>query len=350
MKIKSNPKEADSKSILIAAAGTGGHIMPAMAVAEKLINKKFNLFWAGTPNGMENRIVDKKKIFFIPLSISGFRGKKVISLINYPFKFLLCLIKVIWLIKKCKVSRVLVFGGYISLPVGFAAKLMRKELFIHEQNTIMGTSNKLLAPFAEKIFSAFPLKINQFVNVCGNPIRGKIANINKTINQAKNKINILILGGSLGAQVINEKIPIILNKLKKYDVVHQCGKGKKSTLEKIYDKKVNVIEFIDDIEKYYKWADLVIARSGAMTVAELEHVGLPAIFIPFPFAIDNHQQKNAEYCVDKGGALICKQDDIEFQLESMLNKISLNECKRMSKAMKSLRHKNAAEEIYNKIK
>tara|TARA_B100000035_G_scaffold309020_1_gene314591 strand:- start:20278 stop:21330 length:1053 start_codon:yes stop_codon:yes gene_type:complete len=350
MKIKSKPKETNTRSILIAAAGTGGHIMPAMAVADKLINKKFNLFWAGTPNGMENRIVDKKKIFFISLAIGGFRGKKIISLISYPFKFLLCLMKVMWLIQKYKISRVLVFGGYISLPVGFAAKLMRKKLFIHEQNTIMGTSNKLLAPFAEKIFSAFPLKINQSVNVCGNPIRGKIANINKTINQGKNKINILILGGSLGAQVINEKIPIILNKLKKYDVVHQCGKGKKSTLEKLYDKKNNVIEFIDNIEKYYKWADLVIARSGAMTVAELEQVGLPAIFIPFPFAIDNHQQKNAEYCVDKGGALICKQDEIDSQLESMLNKISLNECLKMSKAMKSLRHKNAVKEIYNKIK
>jgi len=148
MKIKSKPKETNTKSILIAAAGTGGHIMPAMAVADKLINKKFNLFWAGTPNGMENRIVDKKKIVFISLAISGFRGKKIISLISYPFKFLLCLMKVMWLIQKYKISRVLVFGGYISLPVGFAAKLMRKKLFIHEQNTIMGTSNKLLAPFA----------------------------------------------------------------------------------------------------------------------------------------------------------------------------------------------------------
>ena len=350
MKIKSKLKKIDTTSILLAAAGTGGHIMPAMAVADKLINKKFNIFWAGTPNGMENRIINKKKMFYISLAIGGFRGKKLISLISYPFKFALCLIKVMWLIQKYKISRVLVFGGYISLPVGFAAKLMRRKLFIHEQNTIMGTSNKLLAPFAEKIFSAFPLKNNQFVNVCGNPIREKIANIKKTISQDKNKINILILGGSLGAQVINEKIPIILNKLNKYDVIHQCGKGNKSTIEKLYDKKINVIEFIDNIEKYYKWADLVIARSGAMTVAELEQVGLPAIFIPFPFAIDNHQQKNAEYCVDKGGALICKQDEIDLKLERMLNKISLNDCMKMSKKMKSLRHKNAVKEIYNKIK
>ena len=350
MKIKSKPKETDTRSILIAAAGTGGHIMPAMAVADKLINKKFNIFWAGTSNGMEIRIVDQKKIFFISLDIGGFRGKKIFSLISYPFKFALSLFKVMRFIQKYKISRVLVFGGYISLPVGFAAKLMRKKLFIHEQNTIMGTSNKLLAPFAEKIFSGFPLKNNQSINLCGNPIRRKIANINKTINQGKSKINILILGGSLGAQVINEKVPIILNKLKKYDVIHQCGKGKKSTLEKLYDKKINIIEFIDDIEKYYKWADLVIARSGAMTVAELEQVGLPAIFIPFPFAIDNHQQRNAEYSVYKGGALICKQDEIDSQLKSMLNKISLNDCIKMSKAMKSLRHKNAVNEIYKIIK
>ena len=192
MKIKSKPKKTDTRSILIAAAGTGGHIMPAMAVADKLINKKFNLFWAGTPNGMENGIVDKKKIFFISLAIGGFRGKKFFSLISYPFKFVFSLLKVMWFIRKYKISRVLVFGGYISLPVGFASKLMRKKLFIHEQNTIMGTSNKLLVPFAERIFSAFPLKNNQSINVCGNPIRGKIANINKTINQGKNKINILI--------------------------------------------------------------------------------------------------------------------------------------------------------------
>lgn len=349
MKTKSKQKEINPKSIIIAAAGTGGHIMPAWALAEQYFINGWKVIWLGTPTGMENKIINKNNVIFISLNIGGFRGKKLFTLITYPFKFLYALIKSCYWIIKFKASNVVVFGGYISLPAGYAAIILKKNLFIHEQNIIYGTSNRLLTPFAKKIFTAFKVESKYPICISGNPIRKSILNIKKNFNKTTVKINVLVIGGSLGAKVFNEKLPQILLKFPQFNLIHQCGAGKKINLDQMYSGKAKVLEFIEDMGKYYQWADLVIGRAGAMTIAELEHVGLPSILIPYPYAIDDHQQKNAEYLSKKGGAMICKEQDITLKLEGILQKISKKKCIEMAKRLKSSKHKNAASLIFSQI-
>jgi len=346
MKIKLKRKEI--KQIVIAAAGTGGHIMPAMAVANYFYQKNYKVIWLGTPNGMENELVSKERFKFTSINITGFRGKNILSLLSYPIKLAIASIKSILLLRKYNNASVLVFGGYISLPIGIAAIMLRKRLYMHEQNAIFGTSNKILAPFATKIFSAFEINTKYLVEVIGNPLRSSILKVNETLKSEK-RLNILVVGGSLGAKIFNEKLPRILSKIKNINITHQCGRGKLNTVSKDYNSKVKVVEFIADIIEYYEWADIVIARAGAGTVSELEHLGIPAIFIPYPFAIDNHQLINAKTVVNKGGAILCEEKDIDHDLPVILENISIDQCLCMSKKIKSTRHKHAVEVLFKAI-
>lgn len=349
MKIKLKPSKVKPLNLLVAAAGTGGHIMPAIAVAQEFIKNGQKVAWVGTISGMENKLVDKTEVDYKAINIGGFRGKKIKNLITYPFKFVIASFEILIYLLRNKVKNILVFGGYISLPVAAAGIILRKNIYIHEQNFIFGTSNKLLAPFAKEIFTAFKIKTKHKITVTGNPIRENITPKNK-INKITNKLNLLIVGGSLGANVFNEKLPKILLKINKFNIVHQCGRGKINTIDEAYKKKAKIVEFIDNVNDHYKWADFVIARSGAMTIAELEHVGLPAIFVPYTYAIDNHQYKNAEYCQSKGGALICEEKDLSESLESILKLLTKTKCKIMAKSMKSNQHKKSTETIFSLIK
>ena len=355
MKIKLNQEEIKS-SIFIAAAGTGGHIMPALSVSKIFLDNNWKVFWVGTPQGMENDLVNKNIIRYIPINIGGFRGKKFITLITYPFKFLISGFKLVRLIKKYNIQNSLVFGGYISLPLGLATLLCGGKLYLHEQNCIPGTSNKILAPFAKKAFSAFSIKNNFFKNIIGNPIREELSAIKKPTIRFRNRqgpLRIFILGGSLGAKSFNEKIPLVLNefsKFRKISVIHQSGKNKSKGVDAIYKFKVEVLDFIKDIKKYYQWADIVISRAGAMTVSELEYVGLGSIFIPYPFAIDDHQYINALSIEKRKGALICREQEIEKKLLNMLKKITRTECISMANKCYSEIHKNASLKIFTEIK
>ncbi|MEK9771032.1 MAG: undecaprenyldiphospho-muramoylpentapeptide beta-N-acetylglucosaminyltransferase [Nitrosomonadales bacterium] len=354
MKIKSNPEEIRS-TIFIAAAGTGGHIIPALSVSKVFLDNNWEVYWAGTYQGMENDLVDKKIINYVPVNIGGFRGKKFITLISYPFKFLISVFKLVRIIKKYNIRSSLVFGGYISLPLGLATLLCRRNLYIHEQNSIPGTSNKILAPYAKKVFSAFSIK-NKFFNItAGNPIRDELKTIEQPSIRFRNRqgpLRIFILGGSLGAKSLNEKIPLVLNELagiRKIKVIHQCGNNKSNGVNEIYKFEVEVLDFIKNIKEYYQWADIIISRAGAMTVSELEYIGLGAIFIPYPYAIDDHQYRNALSIEKRKGALICREEEIEQKLLKMLKKLSRKECINMAKKSYSEIHKNSSTKIFTYI-
>jgi len=259
-------------------------------------------------------LVPQAELKLHTINIAGVRGRGLVPLLTAPFKVLGAIFSALKVIRKVKPSLVVGFGGYASGPGGLAAKIKGLPLIIHEQNAIAGTTNKSLARFANKVATAFPNVMEGAVFV-GNPVRKSLMGLERAENNGS-RANILILGGSRGAKAINEIIPEILKTIdtNAIDVLHQCGKGHRLATESAYRDSslfVNVVEFIDDMKEAFQWADLVIGRSGASTVTELAEVGLPAIFIPFPYAIDDHQTANAEYLVKAGAAQVFQQAELK---------------------------------------
>ncbi len=309
---------------LIMAGGTGGHIFPGLAVAEELLAKGWTVNWLGSIGGMEQTLVENYPINMDLISIAGLRGNGIIGWIKAPFTLLSAIRQANHILKKQNPNVVLGFGGFASGPGGFAAFMRNKVLFIHEQNAVAGMTNRILSLLSKRVFLAFPNAIShgKKVETIGNPIRSNIKNINKkAIEEDGRVINLLIIGGSRGAQVFNQKLPSILSSLVKQEFIcirHQCGKENINETTNIYaaeslesDKNIVVTEFIDDMREAYQWADLIICRSGALTVSEIAAVGIAAVFIPYPFAVDDHQTRNAEWLVDNNAAIIVPQSEIE---------------------------------------
>jgi len=322
-------------TLLVMAGGTGGHIFPGLAVAEKLKEEGWNIHWLGTADRMEADIVPAHGFDISFISISGLRNKKLLAWVKLPFKLINSLLQALSVMRKTKPDAVLGMGGYASAPGGLAAWLMNKPLVIHEQNAAAGLTNRLLARIATKVCCAFPNAFKNSVSaqVVGNPLRASIGERTMQENNekvvAKTSNNILVIGGSLGAQVLNETVPKSFEKLVKinrshsnnndvlpFKIWHQTGKGKQQDVIEAYnkqtlaDEQVKVTEFIDDIANAYSWADVVVCRAGALTVSELAMAATPAIFIPLPHAVDDHQTKNAQYLVSRGGAVLIKQKDL----------------------------------------
>jgi len=318
-------------TLLVMAGGTGGHIFPGLAVAEKLKSEGWNIHWLGTADRMEADIVPAYGFEISFITISGLRNKKLLAWVKLPFKLINSLLQALSVMRKTKPDAVLGMGGYASAPGGLAAWLMNKPLVIHEQNAAAGLTNRLLARIATKVCCAFPnaFKNNISVEVVGNPLRASIGehtiqeNNDEAVTKTSN--NILVIGGSLGAQVLNQTVPKSFAKLVKvtgsnetlpFNIWHQTGKGKQQGVIDTYnqqhlvDEQVRVTEFIDDIGNAYQWADVVICRAGALTVSELAMAAKPAIFVPLPHAVDDHQTKNAQYLVSRGGAVLIKQKDL----------------------------------------
>jgi|TARA_B100001250_G_scaffold72479_1_gene58879 UDP-N-acetylglucosamine--N-acetylmuramyl-(pentapeptide) pyrophosphoryl-undecaprenol N-acetylglucosamine transferase len=312
------------RPIIIAAGGTGGHIFPGLALAKELKARSKDVIWLGTKKGLESKLVRDASIDIRCISVPRLRGFGYLSSVLSLFKLLFSITQTLLIFYRCRPSVVVGFGGFVSGPGGLAAWLMRKPLLIHEQNAIAGSSNRVLSKFASKIFTAFPNSFPRKVKciLIGNPIRESILNIKppeKRFNERKNKekiINVLILGGSQGAKALNKKIPLLLKKIKLYSnisVWHQVGKDK-THVESFYKDlkiKAKVEVFINNIAEAYSWADIVFCRSGALTISELEVVGVGAILIPLPNSIDNHQYKNAINFCSKGAGLIIPEDKIE---------------------------------------
>jgi len=321
-----------SPTLLVMAGGTGGHIFPGLAVAQKLKAEGWNIHWLGTADRMEADIVPAHGFDISFINISGLRNKNLLTWLKLPFKLVNSLLQALAVIRKIKPNAVLGMGGYASAPGGLAAWLMRKPLVVHEQNAAAGLTNRLLARIATKVCCAFPDAFGKNIaaEVVGNPLRASISEYKtqeiSNEEMVKSSHNILVVGGSLGAQVLNQIVPMSFAKLIKtasnrnevlpFNIWHQTGKGKQQGVIDAYnqqslaDEQVRVTEFIDDIATAYQWADVVICRAGALTVSELAMAATPAIFVPLPHAVDDHQTKNAQYLVSRGGATLIKQQDL----------------------------------------
>ena len=309
-----------AKKLLVMAGGTGGHVFPAIAVARELQQQGWEICWLGTKDRMEADLVPKHGIPIEFIQISGLKGKGVKALLTAPFAILRAVLQTYKIIKKFKPDAVLGMGGYVSGPGGIAAKLCGVPVILHEQNAVAGLTNVWLSKIARRVLQAFP---NAFPNaeVVGNPVRQDLFKIEAPEQRFAERdypINILVMGGSQGAQVINQTVPEVAKMLgNQVFISHQVGKGKLAGVEEVYHATGNGVasEFIDDMKAAYEWADLVICRSGALTVCEIAAAGLPAIFVPFQHK-DRQQFLNAEYLVEAGAAYVIEQP--EFTPEKLL--------------------------------
>ncbi|MEE9327105.1 MAG: undecaprenyldiphospho-muramoylpentapeptide beta-N-acetylglucosaminyltransferase [Cocleimonas sp.] len=314
-------KKLDKGPILITAGGTGGHVYPGLAVARALQAQDIPVVWLGTAKGLEARVIPEAGIDMVYLSVNGLRGKGFLTLLMAPFQLVKALFQSMMIMRKVKPSAVLGMGGFVAGPGGLMASLMGKPVVIHEQNAIPGLTNKLLSKVSNKVLEGFP---GTFANVkntigIGNPVRLDISSLihpKQRLGDRWGRVNVLIFGGSLGAQALNEVVPMALGELpldKRPVVRHQAGKNKDAMTTKVYEKmgvEAEITPFIEDMAEAYEWADLVICRSGALTVAELAAAGLASIMVPYPHAVDDHQTANAKYLCDSGASILMPQNDM----------------------------------------
>ncbi|MBK4765352.1 MAG: undecaprenyldiphospho-muramoylpentapeptide beta-N-acetylglucosaminyltransferase [Pantoea sp. Brub] len=297
------------KKLMIIAGGTGGHIFPGLTIANYMIELGWKVFWLGSTNRMENELVCKNGIQMYTIKIKGLRGSNIKSKLLAPINIFTAFIKSRKFMKLCYPDVVLGMGGYVSGPSSLAAWSYKIPLLLHEQNSIAGLTNKYLSKFATKIMQGFPGAFT-LAEVVGNPIRKDILNLplpDKRLNR-NGPIRVLVIGGSQGANILNTIMPqVALNLNNKIIVWHLTGKNRNKQTEKIYHNlglnQHNVTDFIENISVAYEWADVVVCRSGALTVSEIAAIGLAAIFIPFPHK-DQQQYWNAIPLVKIGAAKI----------------------------------------------
>ena len=322
-----------AKHVMILAGGTGGHVYPALAVAEALRAGGHRITWMGTRKGLEARVVPEAGIAMEWLSVEGLRGRSWRDAVKAPFMLAKALSQSAKTLRRVRPDVVLGMGGFVSGPGGLMATLLGIPLILHEQNRIPGTTNRLLSGRASRVLEAFPESFPAKVNAVttGNPLRLGIERIARQVPEAGEgrALRILIVGGSLGAKALNETVPEALKDLPiAIDVRHQTGEAMHAATKARYEAlglNADVRPFLERMDEAYTWADVAICRAGAMTVSELAAVGLPAILIPFPFAIDDHQTANARYLSEAGGALLIPQseltaDALKGQLLTLLEK------------------------------
>jgi len=304
-----------SRSILIMAGGTGGHIFPALAVADRLREQGWQVTWLGAPDSMEAELVPKQGYEMALVRFSGLRGKGWLRRLLLPWNLLIALWQSAVAIFLHRPDVVLGMGGYITFPGGMMAAFLRRPLVIHEQNSVAGLSNKVLARVASRVMSGFPDVLPKAI-WCGNPVRSSIAALPEPQQRyaaRSGKLNVLVVGGSLGAQAINQAVPLALALMSEEvrpNVVHQTGRQHHAAVVQMYQQagvKADIRAFIDDMAESYAAADLVICRSGALTVAELAAAGVASLLIPYPSAVDDHQTHNARFLSERGAAVLLPQ-------------------------------------------
>jgi len=309
------------RPILVMAGGTGGHVYPALAVAQALEARSQNVVWLGTHRGLESSVVPDAGIDIEWVSVRGLRRKGLLALLIAPLQIAWALLQSLGVILRRRPVAVLGMGGFVSGPGGLAAWLTRRPLVIHEQNAAAGLTNRLLARLARVVLQAFPGSFNSrvVVETVGNPVREDISAVAEPADRYSNRqgaLRLLVLGGSQGALALNRTVPEALAKLPAQDrpvVRHQCGSRTLDTARDAYAKHrvdVELMPFIDDMAAAYAWADLVVCRAGALTVAELCAVGLPALFVPYPSAVDDHQTANARPMEEIGAAAIISEREL----------------------------------------
>ena len=305
--------------VLIMAGGTGGHVYPALAVAERLRAYGNEVVWLGVRQGLEADLVPRAGIQICYVKVSGLRGKGLLSWLSAPFRLVLALVQSMLIIGRFRPRVVLGMGGFVAGPGGLAAWLLRRPLLIHEQNAIPGLTNRLLARLAKRVLEAFPGTFaERYAAVhTGNPIRVEMSNViapDQRLSGRTGALRLLVLGGSQGAVRLNEVVPDaiagIADRLS-IEVRHQSGTRNLETTRIAYEKcglDVDLLPFIEDMSEAYQWSDLVVGRAGAMTVCELAAVGVASILVPFPYAVDDHQRANARLLSDVGAAVMIPED------------------------------------------
>ncbi len=335
-------KDYTPMRIMIMAGGTGGHVFPALAVANELRAQGAEIIWMGTRSGLEAQIVPKAGIQIEWVSISGLRGKGLLSLMLAPFRLLIAMYQALSILMRHRPMVVLGMGGFVAGPGGLMTWLLRKPLLIHEQNAVAGVTNRLLARVATKVITAFPGVLPNAVHL-GNPVREEITRLPEPEKRFENRqgaLRLLVIGGSLGATIFNKVVPAALALLAKergediqsIDVWHQAGSRNIEEAQSQYQKmsvEGRVEPFIDDMAAAYAWADVVLCRAGALTVSELAAAGVASILVPYPYAVDDHQTHNANYLVSTGGGKLLPQDQLNAenlcQLIGSLDRVALLE-------------------------
>ena len=330
--------KVDRGVVVIMAGGTGGHIFPGLATAEGLIRQGYRVHWLGTPGSMEAQLVPARGIDISYIPVTGLRGKGLTFLLQAPWRLAVSLVRAIAVLRAQKPVCVVGMGGYVTGPGGVAAKLLGVPLVVHEQNAVAGLTNKLLARIATRVLEAFP---GTFASVpgraavlTGNPVRADIAALLPS-STPHAPLRLLVLGGSRGALAINNVVPQLLQQCDgRIEVWHQTGQAtyeqsmagyQQCQQSPVVSQLWRAEPFIEDMAGAYQWADLVLCRSGALTVAELAAAGKPAILIPFPQAVDDHQSVNGRYLVDKGAALMIQQKDLDVSsLTAMIVQLADN--------------------------
>jgi UDP-N-acetylglucosamine--N-acetylmuramyl-(pentapeptide) pyrophosphoryl-undecaprenol N-acetylglucosamine transferase len=310
--------QSSDKTLMVLAGGTGGHIFPGLAVADYLRGEGWKISWLGNPTGMENQIVPSRGIPFEGINFGGLRGKGLKTKIMLPFNLMRALIQSASILKRVNPSVVLGMGGYVSFPAGLAAVLMGYPLVLHEQNSVAGLTNRILAKLAGRRLCAFPDALPDAEWV-GNPLRADLLKLDEPKARFANRtgnLNILVVGGSLGAMALNTVVPEALSlipKDKRPNVFHQSGEKHLADLKERYHAlgvEAEVVSFIDNMASAYTKADVVICRAGAMTIAELSAGGVASCLVPFPYAVDDHQTSNARFLQQAGAAKLMPQDDM----------------------------------------
>ena len=335
-------KHKVTKTVLMAAGGTGGHIFPALAIANTLKkdHPNINVQWIGSKFGMENNLVPKYGYHLQVVNSVGLRGKSLKHLLQAPFLLFIALLQTVKIFYKVKPDVVLAMGGFSAGITGVVAKIFATPLMIHEQNAITGSTNRILSKLANYTYQAFDDTFGEKVGAitCGNPI--VFTPIKK--QPTKLPLKTLIMGGSLGARVINQTIPKLITPL---NIKHQTGKGNLALVKADYaqysNNQVEIFEFIDDMASAYGWADIVICRAGAMTISELIHSGSASILIPYPYAIDNHQTYNAHILSNHQAGILLPQTQLSVQkLDKILTELSPEKIQTLSSCAQQLPHGN----------
>ena len=343
-----------SGRIVVMAGGTGGHVFPALAVAEELRGRGWEVSWLGTERGLEAKVVPANGFDIDWLAVEGMRGKGLISKFFAVFRLAQACLQARRILLRRKPNLVLGMGGFVAGPGGLMAKWLGMPLVVHEQNRVPGTTNRWLVKLAAHlVLEAFPQSFNDsVVAICtGNPLRqafSHLADKSEWTPALGRNLRILVLGGSQGAKVLNDTVPEALSALEGLDVRHQTGSAMQAEVAERYRQlglNAEAVAFIDDMSGAYYWADLIVCRAGAMTVSEVAACGLPAVFVPLLHAIDDHQTANAKYLSDAGAALLLPQPELNAETLRKAIKQAMTALPEMSRAAKAKARLNATQTV-----
>ena len=343
-----------SRTALVMAGGTGGHIFPGLAVAEALRARGWRVHWLGAPGGMEQQLVPPRGFAFEPVRFGGVRGKGPLTLLMLPLRLLRAFWQSLGVVRRVRPDVVVGLGGYITLPGGLMSVLLGRPLVLHEQNSVAGLANRVLASVADRVFSAFPDVLGN-ARWVGNPLRAAFLSQPEPAARFADRsgpLRLLVVGGSLGARALNAVVPAALALMapaQRPIVVHQSGAKQIDELRANYAAagvEAELTPFIDDTAAAFADADLVVARAGASTVTELAAVGAAAVLVPFPSAVDDHQTRNARFLVDAGGAWLVPQGDLTPRyLADLLQKIERPALMERALRAKMMQKKEAVDEV-----